>query len=222
MKQERGYAKVTITPKGERALLGGHPWVYDGEIVSIEGAYENGALVDVVSGKGRYLGTGFLSETSRIRVRLISRNANDRFDEAFWARRVRYAWEYRKTVMGKNTDCCRIIFGEADSFPGLTVDRFHDLLVTQTLSLGMELRKEMIFSLIYKVLTEDGQTIRGIYERNDVAIRAHEGLAENKGWFPLEGVPVPESPRTAIVENGVEYAVDVENGQKTGFFLDQK
>ena len=222
MKQERGYAKVTITPKGERALLGGHPWVYDGEIVSIEGAYENGALVDVVSGKGRYLGTGFLSETSRIRVRLISRNANDRFDEAFWERRVRYAWEYRKTVMGEDTDCCRIIFGEADSFPGLTVDRFHDLLVTQTLSLGMELRKEMIFPLIYKVLTEDGQTIRGIYERNDVAIRAHEGLAENKGWFHLEGVPVPKSPRTAIVENGVEYAVDVENGQKTGFFLDQK
>lgn len=222
MKQKRGFALCTITQKGERTLTGGHPWVYDAEVVSLEGAYENGGLVDVVSGKGRYLGTGFISETSKIRVRLISRNANDIFDAAFWERRVRYAWEYRKTVMGEDTDCCRLIFGEADSFPGLTVDRFHDLLVTQTLSLGMERLKPVIFPLLYKVLTEDGQTIRGIYERNDVALRAHEGLEENKGWYPLEGVPVPESSRTVIVENGVEYAVDVENGQKTGFFLDQK
>ena len=222
MKQERAFARFTVTPKGERAIVGGHPWVYDGEVVSIEGAYENGSLVDVVSGKGRYLGTGFVSEQSRIRVRLISRNANDKFDEAFWERRIRYAWEYRKTVMGEDADCCRVIFGEADTFPGLTVDRFHDLLVTQTLSLGMEKRKPMLFPLLCKVLREDGADIRGIYERNDVAIRAHEGLSEGKGWFPLEGLPTPDSPLTTIVENGISYAVDVENGQKTGFFLDQK
>ena len=222
MKQERGYAKVTVTPKGERALTGGHPWVYEGEVVSVEGAYENGGLVDVVSGKGRYLGTGFLSERSKIRVRLISRNANDKFDAAFWERRIRYAWAYRKSVMGPDIDGCRIIFGEADSFPGLTVDRFHDLLVTQTLSLGMERLKPVIFPLLYNVLTEDGQSIRGIYERNDVGLRLHEGLEESKGWYPLEGVPDPGEPVTTLVENGITYAVDVENGQKTGFFLDQK
>ena len=106
----------------------------------------------------------------------------------------RYAWKYRKTVMGEDTDCCRLIFGEADSFPGLTVDRFHDLLVTQTLSLGMERLKPVIFPLLYKVLTEDGQTIRGIYERNDVALRAHEGLEENKGWYLLGGSCRPGEP----------------------------
>ena len=222
MKQERGFAKVTITPKGERALVGGHPWVYEGEVVSVEGAYENGGLVDVVSGKGRYLGTGLISERSKIRVRLLSRNANDKFDAAFWERRIRYAWAYRKTVMGPDVEGCRIIFGEADSFPGLTVDRFHDLLVTQTLSLGMERLKPVLFPILYRVLTEDGQTIRGTYERNDVALRLHEGLEENKGWYPLERAPDPGAPVTTLVENGVEYAVDVENGQKTGFFLDQK
>lgn len=222
MKQERSFARFTVTKKGERAIVSGHPWVYDGEIQSVDGAFENGGLVDVVSEKGRYLGTGLISETSKIRIRLISRNANDRFDAAFWERRIRYAWEYRKTVMGPDIACCRIIFGEADTFPGLTVDRFGDLLVTQTLSLGMERLKPLLFPLIYQVLTQDGQQIRGIYERNDVAIRAHEGLGQEKGFFPLEGITDPGAPRTTIVENGIEYAVDVENGQKTGFFLDQK
>ncbi|HIY21719.1 MAG TPA: class I SAM-dependent rRNA methyltransferase [Candidatus Flavonifractor merdigallinarum] len=223
MKQQRAYARCTVTPKGERAIVGGHPWVYEGEVVSLEGDWENGGLVDVVSQKGRYLGTGFLSQSSKIRVRLISRNANDTFDAAFWARRVRYAWEYRKSVMGEeDVNCCRLIFGEADSFPGLTVDRFSDLLVTQTLSLGMERLKPLLFPLLRQVLEEDGQAIRGIYERNDVALRVHEGLEEGKGWFPLESCPTPGEPRTQIVENGIRYEVDVENGQKTGFFLDQK
>ncbi|MGI5959939.1 MAG: class I SAM-dependent rRNA methyltransferase [Massiliimalia sp.] len=222
MKQTRNYPIARITPKGEKALQSGHPWVYDTEITEMEGQPVNGGLIDVISAKGRYLGTGFLSETSKIRIRLISRNANDRFDEAFWERRIRYAWEYRKTVMGDDIDCCRIIFGEADSFPGLTVDRFHDILVTQTLSLGMEKLKPVIFPILYRVLKEDGQNIAGIYERNDVAIRAHEGLEEGKGFFPLEGVPVPDFTETEIVENGIRYHVDFENGQKTGFFLDQK
>ena len=120
MKTERAYPKITVTKKAEAALAGGHPWVYDAELLGTEGEPENGGLVDVVSLKGRYLGTGFLSESSKIRIRLISRNANDTFDEAFWRRRLSYAWNYRKTVMRDDISACRIIFGEADQFPGLT------------------------------------------------------------------------------------------------------
>ena len=187
-----------------------------------EGAVENGCLADAVSEKGKYLGTGFVSLHSRIRLRLVSRNANDRFDAAFWKRRLQYAWNYRKTVMGEDLSCCRVIFGEADGFPGLTVDRFSNYLVTQTLSVGMETIKELLFPLLVQVLEEDGQTVDGLFERNDAAIRALEGLEQNKGWFPLPGKPTPECPVTEICENGIFYAVDVENGQKTGFFLDQK
>ncbi len=222
MKQERIYPRITVTKKAEAALTAGHPWVYDAELLSAEGEPENGGLVDVVSLKGKYLGTGFLSESSKIRIRLISRNANDTFDEAFWRRRLSYAWNYRKTVMRDDISACRIIFGEADQFPGLTVDRYGDLLVTQTLSLGMEMRKDLIFPLLVQVLREDGQEIKGIFERNDVALRAHEGLEENKGWYVLPGETAPESAVTEIRENGIRYKVDVENGQKTGFFLDQK
>ena len=223
MKQQRTFPRITVTKKAEAALVAGHPWVYDAELLATEGETVNGGLVDVLSTKGRYLGTGFLSESSRIRIRVISRNANDTFDEAFWERRLRYAWEYRKTVMGpQDISCCRVIFGEADQFPGLTVDRFSDLLVTQTLSLGMERMKDLLFPLLVKILREDGQDIRGLYERNDVALRAREGLEQNKGWYPLPGLPTPESPVTEICENGVRYKVDVENSQKTGFFLDQK
>lgn len=222
MKQQREYPRATVTKKAQLSVESGHPWVYDGEIEGLEGNWENGDLVDVVSGKNRYLGTGFLSETSKIRIRLISRNTNDRFDQAFWERRLRYAWNYRKTVMGQDTDCCRWIFGEADQFPGLTVDRFGDILVTQTLSLGMERIKSVLFPLLHQILTDEGEKIAGIYERNDVAIRKLEGLAEGKGWYPLSGRSVPETTTTRIKENGIEYQVDFENGQKTGFFLDQK
>ncbi len=222
MKQSRDFPVLRISPKAELSVRNGHPWIYDTEILDVSGACENGGLVDVASKKGRYLGTGFLSETSKIRVRLISRNPNDRFDEAFYERRLSYAWEYRKAVMGDDVSCCRLIFGEADQFPGLTVDRFGDILVTQTLSRGIEMIKPMLFPLLYRVLTRDGQKIRGIYERNDVSLRAHEGLEENKGFFPIPGLLIPEETATVITENGIEYAVDFENGQKTGFFLDQK
>ena len=222
MKAERGFPRFIITPKGTRWVEQGHPWIYADEVIREEGACENGALADAVSEKGKYLGTGFVSRESKIRLRLLSRNANDRFDEAFWKRRIKYAWDYRKTVMGEDISCCRVIFGEADSFPGLTVDRFSDILVTQTLSVGMEKIKPMLFPLLVQVLREDGQEIRGIYERNDVAIRALEGMEQNKGWFPLAGETPPESTVTEICENGIVYSVDVENGQKTGFFLDQK
>ena len=222
MKAERGFPRFIITPKGTRWVEQGHPWVYADEVIREEGTCENGALVDAVSEKGKYLGTGFLSRESKIRIRLLSRNANDRFDEAFWHRRIQYAWDYRKTVMGEDISCCRVIFGEADSFPGLTVDHFDHILVTQTLSVGMERIKPMLFPLLVQVLREDGQEIRGIYERNDVAIRALEGMEQNKGWFPLAGETHPDSTVTEICENGIYYRVDVENGQKTGFFLDQK
>lgn len=224
MKQSRPYPVYTITPKGERAILSGHPWVYAEELTDQpDPAPANGGLVDVVSAKGRYLGTGLLSQHSKIRVRLLSRNANDRFDENFWRRRVEYAWAYRKTVMGpEDLSCCRVIFGEADQFPGLTVDRFGPVLVTQTLSYGMEQLKSVLFPILVDVLRQDGQDIQGIFERNDVALRQREGLEENKGWFPLEGLQHPQETWTEICENGVRYRVDFENGQKTGFFLDQK
>ncbi|MDY4919763.1 MAG: class I SAM-dependent rRNA methyltransferase [Phascolarctobacterium sp.] len=220
----RKYARFFITPKGERTARNGHPWVFGEEVTKVEGEYENGDLVDVVTNKGKYLGTGFVNDTSKIRVRIISTNTNDKFDEAFWERRLRYALDYRLTVMGEQDfKCCRLIFGEADQFPGLTVDRFNDLLVTQTLSLGIEVRKEMIFNLLIKILKEMGQEIRGLFERNDVKIRRLEGMDEGKNWFETPLLPAEHgSVTTEIVENGIKYTVDVENGQKTGFFLDQK
>ena len=219
----RKYAKFFVTPKGERAARGGHPWVFGEEVTKIEGDYANGDLVDVATSKGKYLGTGFVNDHSKIRVRIISTNTNDKFDEAFWERRLRYALDYRLTVMGeRDFNCCRLIFGEADMFPGLTVDRYNDLLVTQTLSLGIEMRKQMLFELLIKILREMGQEIRGLYERNDVRIRLLEGMEEGKHWFATDLCPEPGAVTTEIVENGIEYTVDVENGQKTGFFLDQK
>ena len=223
MRAERGYPLCTITPKAEASILRGHPWVYDAEILSLDGEPDNGAVVDVVSRKGRYLGTGFYSEHSKIRVRLLSRNTNDRFDEAFWRRKLQWAWEYRKSVMSpEDLDACRIIFGEADAFPGLTVDKFHDLLSVQVLSVGMERIQNLLLPALVELLRSDGQNIRGVYLRNDVALREKEGLPQNKGWFPLPGEASPDSAVTEITENGVRYLVDVENGQKTGFFLDQK
>lgn len=222
MKIEREYPSFIITKKGCAWVGTGHPWIYAQEIISKSTEPENGALVDALSENGRYLGTGLYSRESKIGLRLISRNANDRFDAEFWKRRIRYAWDYRRTVMGGDVSCCRVIFGEADGFPGLTVDRFSNILVTQTLSVGMERLKDVIFPLLAEVLRESGERIDGIYERNDVAIRALEGLEQGKGWYELPGEEHPQSTVTEICENGIYYAVDFENGQKTGFFLDQK
>ena len=266
MKTHRPYPMAFITPKGERACRAGHPWVYDAEVERIVEAGdpkeaartwkesiesggitpENGALVDVLSRKGAYLGTGIFSQQSKIRIRLLSTNANDAFDSAFWERKIRWAWNHRRAVMGNDVSACRMIFSEADGFCGLVVDRFNDVLVTQTLAYGMERLKPVVFPLLVKVLAEDGVVIRGIYERNDVSTRKLEGLQESCGWFPLENdfaglgaqpalsaVPAPLAPSdeaaaafgpttTEIIENGVRYHVDFENGQKTGFFLDQK
>lgn len=222
MKQQRSFPSVTISPKAERSVKAGHPWVYGEEIRQIRGEVVNGGLVDVFAGNA-YMGTGFYNDASKITVRLISRNANDKFDAPFWRRRVEYAIRYRATVMpGSDFKCCRLIHGEADQMPGLTVDRYDDILSVQILSLGMERVKDVVLPALVAVLREMGEEIRGVYERNDVAIRTREGMEEGKGWYPIEGLPTPESAVTEITENGITYLVDVENGQKTGFFLDQK
>lgn len=219
---ERTYPKAVITEKGEKALRGGHPWVFADEITDIEGQPANGGMCDVLSRKGRYLGTGFYNDSSKIRVRVVSRSTNDRFDAAFWERRVRYALEYRKTVMREDFACCRLIFGEADGFPGLTVDRFGDILVAQVLCLGTDMIKHTLYGLIVSVLAEMGERITALYERNDVKIREIEGMEEYKGFYSAEGLRTDLSGVTEITENGVRYTVDYINGQKTGFFLDQK
>lgn len=218
----RNYPKAVVTEKGEKALRGGHPWVYAEEITDFSGEYENGGLADVYSKKNRYLGTGFINDNSKIRIRIISRNANDKFDRDFYARRIRYALDYRRTVMREDFSCCRLIFGEADCFPGFTVDRFGDILVTQVLSLGIEKIKDMLYSLLVETLSDMGEKVTAIYERNDVKIRELEGMEEYKGFYAGEGLRTDLSGVTEITENGIRYTVDYINGQKTGFFLDQK
>lgn len=219
----RMYPKAKVSEKAERALKGGHPWVYAEEVLSVDGDYTNGGLVDVYTKKDRFIGTGFINDNSKIRIRIFSRNANDRFDDDFFRRRIHYALEYRQTVMGNDFDCCRIIFGEADSFPGLTVDRFGDVLVFQILSLGTEMLKSRLFPLFIEVFKEFGINIRAVCERNDVAIREKEGLTQHKGFISCDLLPpAPDSGLVMIEENGIKYEIDVINGQKTGFFLDQK
>ena len=220
MKSKRNYPVFTVTKKAENSIKSGHPWVYDAEITQTFGEVENGCLVDVLSSKGSYLGTGFLSLNSKIRVRILSSNANETFTPAFWERRLRYAFEYRKTVMGDDFGCCRLVFGEADGIPGLTLDRFSNILVSQVLSFGTDKLRDIIYPATVKILREMGETIDGVYERNDAAIRSLEGLEEYKGWY--EAIPHPEKTVTEITENSIKYFVDFENGQKTGFFLDQK
>ena len=193
------------------------------EVIRVDGTYQTGDIVDVYSDKDRYLGTGFANDISKIRVRIVSRNANDRFDDAFWQRRVKYALDYRRTVMGETDfSCCRLIFGDADEMPGLTVDRYSDVLVAQTLCYGMDQVKPVIFKALVDELKAMGVTIRGIYERNDVKVRELDGMEQYKGWYEADFLPEPGSVITTIEENGIRYDIDVENGQKTGFFLDQK
>ena len=207
---------IVTLKKGEgRTIKAGGAWIYDNEIESIMGNAENGEIVLVHDFDGYPLGRGFINTNSKITVRLLTRDENQRIDEDFFERRVRDAWEYRKKVT--DTSSCRLIFGEADFLPGLTVDKFEDVLVVQSLALGIDRWKEMILELIKSVLAEDGIKIRGIYERSDAKVRKQEGMELHKGFIG------PEFPTLVeIVENGVRYQVDVKDGQKTGFFLDQK
>lgn len=211
---ERNYPRLTITPKAEKALRGGHPWVYGDEITEDTGRWENGDIVDVYSQKGKWLGAGYGNRTSKIRARLLSRNANDRFDEAFYRRRVRYAVDYRRAVMVDDEfKACRLIFGEADQLPGLTVDRYNDVLVTEVLCAGTDRMKDLIYRLLMEELAGE---ITAIYERSDGPLRAKEGLEPFEGWVAGEAAGA-----TVITQNGVKFRVDYLNGQKTGFFLDQ-
>ena len=238
MKKLRPYPQLVVTRKAARALASGHPWVFDGEVIRVEPAPSdgrvavNGDVVDVREENGTYQGTGLLSEMSRIRVRVVSRNANDRFDEAFWARKIAWAWDYRRTVMGSralpgakpDTNCCRVLFSEADGFPGLVVDRYEDVLVAQVGTIGMERLRPTLYALLLKTLRDAGEEVSAIYERNDTPSRAKEGLPLYKGWWRgADGtLAVPETSQRIITENGIGYDVDLENSQKTGFFLDQK
>ena len=227
----QSFDRVFITAKGEEHAKSGHPWVFEGEVKTIfspdssaEAFPEDGTLVNVFSRseeKPCFIGTGFYNSRSKIRVRLISSNANDRFDEAFWRRRLTHALEYRRTVMGSDFSCCRLIFGEADFFPGLTVDLFTDVLVCQVLSLGMEKLKALLIPMLAEMLETCGVKIRAIYERNDVALREKEGMAQGVGYFP-GWEDASGDGHAVIVENGLKFDVDYIGGQKTGYFLDQK
>lgn len=222
MNNKREFPAVSVTPKGAAWLKGGHPWLYCDEITGASGDIDNGCLVDVLTSKGGYIGTGLYSAASKIRVRLLSDNANERFSDAFWERRLRYAVDYRRTVMGRDFDCCRLIFGEADGLPGLTVDRYSDILVVQALSFGIAQRLGTLMAKLVEILGEFGVPVRGIYERSDLALREREGLPERAGWIDVRGEPFPDKTTVGIAENGILYTVDFAAGQKTGFFLDQK
>jgi len=223
---ERAYPKFTVTEKAERSLRAGHPWVFGEEVTNTDGDYKTGDIVDVYSKKERWLGAGYVNDNSKIRVRIISRNTNDRFDRAFYERRINYAIDYRKTVMGDDFSCTRLIFGEADQFPGLTVDLFTDIIVTEVLSAGTDRIKDMLYELIISKLDNEGIKVRAIYERNEAALRDKEGIPKYKGYWYREGLGLSD-PKTLnghveICENGIKYDVDYIEGQKTGFFLDQK
>lgn len=215
---------VTISKRAELAARGGHPWIYGTEIKSADEGIEAGDIVRVLSSKGKFIGSGFYNPHSKIRVRIFSTNANDVFDQAFWKRRAAYAVDYRLQVMRpEDYNCCRLVFGEADQLPGMTVDRFGDVLSVQVLSLGMERRKKVFLDGLIEVLRERNLPVSCIYERNDVKIRDLEGMEQYKGFYHSELLnPEQEKTLVDIVENGIRYTVDVENGQKTGFFLDQK
>ena len=229
MKQARPYPRIVVTRKAARSLKAGHPWVFEGEVIEAEPC-ANGSVVDVFEENGTWQGAGLLSQESKIRVRIVTRNANDRVDEAFWARRVAWAWEHRKVAMGgralpgcePDTNACRVVFSEADGIPGLIVDRYEHVLVAQVGTVGMELLRSTIYPLLLQTLQADGQDVRCIYERNDSPARTKEGLPQYKGWWDGEAAEVPESARIKVVENGLVFDLDIENSQKTGFFLDQK
>ena len=223
MKKERNFTKVYISDRAyKRQKTTKHPWIFDNEIEKIEGKYINGELVDVLSSKKTYIGTGFINDNSKIRIRIISRNANDIFDDDFIKRRLKHAIDYRKNVMGEDYKCSRLIFSESDFLSGLVVDRYDTILVSQITSLGMERIKEKIYKFLYEILNEDEHIIDGIYERCDDDIRILEGLNKYSGFYKLENVDIPNYTNVIIKENNILYNVDFKEGQKTGFFLDQK
>ena len=208
-------AQVHIKKREAREFKAGGAWIYDNEIDHISGTFQNGDIVSVLDFDGFFLGYGFLNTNSTIRVRMLARKKEDVISPAFLKARVKAAWDYRKAVI--DTSSCRVIFGEADFLPGLTVDKYEDVLVVESLALGIEKLKTLLLASLVQVLQEDGIRIRGIYERSDAKVREKEGLARTSGFLSEEF-----DTNVAITENGVRYIVDVRDGQKTGFFLDQK
>lgn len=207
---------IVTLKKGEgRMLKSGGLWIFDNEIASILGSFEDGDIVAVHDFDGYGLGKGFINRNSKIRVRMMTRNRHQEIDEAFLKMRVQEAWDYRKKV--SDTGSCRVIFGEADFLPGLVVDKFSDVLVVQSLALGIDRLKDQIVELLKEVLAVDGIKIRGVYERSDAKVRRQEGMELYKGF-----IGEPFDTNVEIEENGVRYMVDVKDGHKTGFFLDQK
>lgn len=209
---------IITLKKGEgRLLKSGGSWIFDNEIDSIMGAFHNGDIVEVHDFDGYPMGKGFINQNSKIRIRMMTRKKDQEINHDFLVMRVKNAWEYRKTVMPDDLGCCRVIFGEADWLPGLIIDKYEDILVVQCLALGMMQFKEEIVDILKELMLIDGFQIRGVFERSDAKERKKEGLPLHKGF-----IGEAFDPHVEIVENGVHYMVDVENGQKTGFFLDQK
>ena len=207
---------VVTLKKGEgRTLKAGGMWIYDNEIDSVAGGFENGDVVEVRDFDGYCMGKGFINTQSRITVRMLSRKKDTVIDEAFIRQRVRDAWEYRRETI--DTSSCRVIFGEADFLPGIVVDKFSDVLVVESLALGIDRWKKVIVEALKEILAQDGIAVRGVYERSDAKVRLQEGMERSKGF-----IGAPFDTKVEIRENGVRYMVDVEDGQKTGFFLDQK
>ena len=207
---------VVILKKGAgRSLKAGGPWIYDNEVESVMGSFSDGDVVLVHDFDGYPLGKGFINRRSRLVVRMLTRREDTEIDEVFIRMRVRNAWEYRKNVI--DTASCRILFGEADFLPGIVVDKFSDILVVQSLALGIDRFKGLIIKCLREILEEDGIRIRGVYERSDAKVREQEGMERFKGF-----IGDPFDTKVEIVENDVRYLVDVKDGQKTGFFLDQK
>ncbi len=208
-------AAAVLKKREGRTIKSGGLWVYDNEIAELRGQFRDGDILSVEDFDGYFMGYGFVNTKSKITVRLLSRRREKPVTPAFLTERVRSAWEYRKKVI--DTSSCRLIFGEADFLPGLTVDKYEDILVVESLALGIDRLKGYILAALVSVLNEDGIRVRGIYERSDAKVRELEGLPREKGFLTA-----PFDPKVQITENGVRYIVDVENGQKTGFFLDQK
>ena len=216
---KNNYPTITISNEGETWLQKGQMWMYRNNLVQADEKIPDGGIVNIISNNGTYYGTGFYSHISHITCRILTKDESETIDQAFFEKCIRFAYDYRKTVEPNNLSNCRYVFGEADLLPGLVVDCYNDILVTQISNTGMEQHKQIIYDILLEVFKENDHIIQAIYERNDIKVREKEGLTTYKGFFYN---PNHISPQTIINENGIQLQVDIENGQKTGYFLDQK
>ena len=207
--------RITLKRNEGRTISAGGLWIFDNEIDRTDGRYENGDIVEVVSFKDDFIGYGYINDNSKIRIRLLSRNKNEVIDKEFFKKRILDAWNYRKSVV--ETNCCRVVFSDSDRLPGLIIDKFNDVLVFEIDTLGMDIRKDLLVKAAKEVFAEDGVSIRGLYERSDARVRTLEGLERVKGFLSE-----PFDTSIEVDENGVKLKVNIAEGQKTGYFLDQK